>query len=84
MFVRLNYHLDIPNPDAVSTMEEEFAAIIKAKGDEFKFYQDQYGEHPDERAAKNEQKSEKLGDIQTLTTIYNDLKAKVNQFLIQN
>ena len=58
-------------------MEDEFAEAIKSRGDDFKFYQDQYGEHPDERAVKNDEQSEKLADIQTLTTIYSGLKEKV-------
>ena len=58
-------------------MEDEFADAIKSRGDDFKFFQDQYGEHPDERAVKNEELTEKLGDIQTLTNIYGGLKDKV-------
>jgi len=46
------------------------------RGDEFKAYQDQYGEHPDEREAKLNQLTEKLGDITTLTTIYTGMKEK--------
>ena len=75
---RLNYHLEVPNPDDVSKMEDEFAQVIKGRGDDFKFFQDQYGEHPDERAVKNEEVTEKLGDIQTLTTIFGGLKEKVS------
>jgi len=73
---KLNYHLEVKNPDDVSKMEEEFAGVIKDRGEEFKFYQDQYGEHPDERAVKNEEVAEKLADIQTLTTIFGALKEK--------
>ena len=58
-------------------MEDEFAEAIKGRGDDFKFYQDQYGEHPDDRAIKNEEITEKLADVQTLTTIFGGLKAKV-------
>jgi hypothetical protein len=39
--------------------------------------QDQYGEHPEERAAKNVEATEKLGDVQTLTNIFTKLKEKV-------
>ena len=60
-------------------MEDEFADAIKSRGDDFKFFQDQYGEHPDERAVKNEELTEKLGDIQTLTSIYGGLKDKVGK-----
>merc|ERR1712168_1387982 len=73
---KLNYHLEVKNPDEVSKMEDEFADVIKGRGDEFKFYQDQYGEHPDERAVKNEELTEKLADVQTLTTIFGGLKEK--------
>jgi len=73
---KLNYHLEVKNPDDVSKMEDEFADVIKGRGDEFKFYQDQYGEHPDERAVKNEELTEKLADVQTLTTIFGGLKEK--------
>ena len=58
-------------------MEDEFAEAIKGRGDDFKFYQDQYGEHPDDRAIKNEEITEKLADVQTLTNIFGGLKAKV-------
>ena len=58
-------------------MEDEFTEAIKSRGEDFKFYQDQYGEHPDERAVKNEEQTEKLADIQTLTNIYGGLKDKV-------
>merc|ERR1711950_66209 len=57
-------------------MEEEFAEVIKSRGDDFKFYQDQYGEHPDERAVKNEEQTEKLAEVKTLTSIYSGLKEK--------
>merc|ERR1712038_802288 len=76
---KLNYHLEVPNPDDVSKMEDEFAEAIKGQGDDFKFYQDQYGEHPDDRAIKNEEITEKLADVQTLTTIFGGLKAKVDK-----
>merc|ERR1711950_134542 len=57
-------------------MEEEFAEVIKSRGDDFKFFQDQYGEHPDERAVKNEEQTEKLAEVMTLTSIYSGLKEK--------
>ena len=74
----MNYPLEVPNPDDVSKMEEEFAEVIKGRGEEFKFFQDQYGEHPDERAVKNDEQTEKLADVQTLTNIYSGLKEKVS------
>ncbi len=41
----------------------------------------QYGEHPEERAAKNIEVTEKLGDVQTLTHIFTNLKEKVRDIL---
>merc|ERR1712168_602463 len=82
---KLNYHLEVPNPDDVSKMEDEFAEVIKSRGDDFKYFQDQYGEHPDERLVKNDEMTEKLADVQTLTNIYSGLKeknAKVNAIRI--
>ena len=69
--------MEVPNPDDVSKMEDEFGEAIKGRGDDFKFYQDQYGEHPDDRAIKNEEITEKLADVQTLTNIFGGLKGKV-------
>merc|ERR1712170_4941 len=64
---KINYHLEVKCPEEGAKMEEEFAEVIKARGDDFKFYQDQYGEHPDERAVKNEEQTEKLAEVMTLT-----------------
>merc|ERR1712193_25252 len=52
---------------------------LKKRGEEYKFYQDQYGEHPEDRAAKMELLSEKMTQISTLTTIFNGLKEKVEK-----
>merc|ERR1712170_15191 len=60
---KINYHLEVKCPEEGAKMEEEFAEVIKARGDDFKFYQDQYGEHPDERAVKNEEQTEKVNAI---------------------
>ena len=38
-----------------------------------------YGEHPDERAVKNEEQTEKLAEVMTLTSIYSGLKEKVHK-----
>merc|ERR1712038_1460690 len=73
---KINYHLEVKCPEEGAKMEEEFAEVIKARGDDFKFYQDQYGEHPDERAVKNEEQTEKLAEVMTLTSIYSGLKEK--------
>ena len=77
LICRLIYHLEISNPEEVSKWEEGFVEEIKKRGEEFKAYQDQYGEHPDEREAKLSQITEKLGDITTLTSIYSGMKEKV-------
>merc|ERR1711936_797278 len=73
---KLQYHLEISNPEEVHKFEDGFAEEIKKRGEEFKFYQDQYGEHPEDRAAKMELLSEKMTQISTLTTIFNGLKEK--------
>merc|ERR1712045_706985 len=67
------------NPEEVHKFEDEFAEEIKKKGDEFKYYQDQYGEHPEDRAAKMELQTEKLEKVDTLTNIFNGLKEKVDK-----
>ena len=69
--------MQLENPEEVSKWEDGFMEEIKKRGDEFKAYQDQYGEHPDEREAKLNQITEKLADVTTLTTIYNGMKEKV-------
>ncbi len=43
--------------------------------------QDVYGEHPDERAAKTEEKVESLGEVLTLSQVFVNLKAKVRNKL---
>merc|ERR1712111_182612 len=60
----------------VSKWEDGFMEEIKKRGEDFKAYQDQYGEHPDEREAKLNQITEKLADVTTLTTIYQGMKEK--------
>lgn len=76
---KLNYHLEVLKADDVTKMEEEFVEEIKKRGEDFKHYQDQYGEHPDERAIKNEEVSEKLAEVSTLSNIYQGLKEKVSK-----
>merc|ERR1719293_426321 len=73
---KINYHLEVKCPEEGAKMEEEFAEVVQGRGEDFKFYQDQYGEHPDERAVKNEELTEKLANVQTLTSIYGGLKEK--------
>lgn len=73
----LHHHLEVSLPEDVAKMEEEFAEVVRSRGPDFTFFQDQYGEHPEERAAKNVEATEKLGDVQTLTNIFTKLKEKV-------
>ena len=82
MIDRLIYHLELENPEEVSKWEEGFMEEIKKRGEDFKAYQDQYGEHPDEREAKLNQITEKLADVTTLTTIYQGMKEKVRTSLV--
>ena len=84
MLYRLQYHLEISNPEEVAKFEENFMEELKKRGEEYKYYQDQYGEHPEDRAAKMELLSEKMTSISTLTTIFNGLKEKVKYFYLIN
>merc|ERR1712083_412925 len=56
--------------------EAEFAEEVKKRGEGFKYYKDQFGEHPEERA-NNEEISEKLTGVTTLNEIYAAIKDKV-------
>merc|ERR1712110_443093 len=76
---KLNDHLEVGNAADVSKMEDDFAAEITKRGEDFKFYQDQYGEHPDDRVVKNDEIAEKLGEVKTLTQIFGGLKEKVDK-----
>ena len=58
-------------------MEDDFAEEVKKRGEDFKFFQDQYGEHPDDRVVKNDEVTEKLADVQTSSQIFGGLKEKV-------
>merc|ERR1712133_345737 len=46
------------------------------RGEDFKYYKDQFGEHPEERA-NNEELTEKLAGVTTLNEIYAAIKEKV-------
>merc|ERR1711971_1459443 len=46
----INFHLEMNNPEDVTALENSFAEEIKKRGDDFKFFKDQFGEHPEERA----------------------------------
>jgi len=72
----INFHLEIDNPEEVTELEAKFAEEIRKRGDEFKFYKDQFGEHPEERAT-NEECTEKLDSVTTISEIYEALKEKV-------
>merc|ERR1712158_76746 len=74
-----NDHLEVGNAADVSKMEDDFAAEITKRGEDFKSYQDQYGEHPDDRVVKNDEISEKLAEVKTLTQIFGGLKEKVDK-----
>ena len=63
---RLNYHLEVKEPEDFLKMEVAFVKEIQERGADFKYYKDQYGEHPDERALKNEEITEKLESVVTL------------------
>lgn len=76
---KVNFHLEINNPEECAKMEAEFLEELKKRGDEFKYYKDQFGEHPEERAT-NEELTEKLESITTLNEIYATLKEKVPKF----
>merc|ERR1711913_119239 len=66
---KINFHLEMNNP------EEE----IKKRGDDFKYFKDQFGEHPEERAT-NDELTEKLTGVTTLNEIYAAIKEKVAKF----
>merc|ERR1711971_553384 len=72
----INFHLEINNPEETSKMETEFAEEVKKRGEDFKYYKDQFGEHPEERAT-NDEISEKLTGVTTLNEIYAAIKEKV-------
>ena len=38
---RVNFHLEVNNPEECTTMENEFAEEIKKRGEDFKYFKDQ-------------------------------------------
>jgi len=72
----VNFHLEINNPEECSQMETDFAEEIRKRGEDFKYYKDQFGEHPEERAT-NEEMTEKLTGVTTINEIYAAIKEKV-------
>ena len=75
----INFHLEMNNPEDVTALENSFAEEVKKRGDDFKFFKDQFGEHPEERA-NNEEITEKLTGVTTLNEIYAAIKEKVPKF----
>merc|ERR1712213_119553 len=72
----LHQHIMISNPEEVNKMEAEFIEEIQKRGADFKYFQDVFGDIPDDRSAKNEEQTEKLAEVMTLTSIYSGLKEK--------
>jgi len=72
----VNFHLEINNPEECTTMENDFAEEVRKRGDDFKYFKDQFGEHPEERAS-NEELTEKLTNVTTINDIYAAMKEKV-------
>lgn len=64
-------------PEDAEKMEVAFVKEIQTRGPDFKYYKDQYGEHPDERAVKNEEVVEKIESVLTLGDVVQQLKEKV-------
>merc|ERR1712110_1018258 len=64
----INFHLEMNNPKDVTALENTFAEEIKKRGEDFKFFKDQFGEHPEERAT-NDELTEKLTGVTTLNEI---------------
>ena len=74
---RLHQHITISNPEEVNKMEADFIEEIQKRGADFKYFQDIFGDIPDDRGAKMEEKTEKLEKATTLSNIYGALKEKV-------
>ena len=75
--LRLNYHVEVADMEELLKLEAAFAKEIQDRGEEFKYYQDMYGEHPDERKVKNVELNEKIKSVQIIDDIMKDLKGKV-------
>ena len=71
----------ISNPEEVNKMEAEFIEEIQKRGADFKYFQDVFGDIPDDRSAKLEEKTEKLEKATTLSNIFGALKEKVWYFI---
>merc|ERR1719210_806925 len=75
----LHQHIMISNPEEVNKMEAEFIEEIQKRGADFKYFQDVFGDIPDDRSAKLEEKTEKLEKATTLSNIFGALKEKVSK-----
>ena len=71
----------ISNPEEVNKMEAEFIEEIQKRGADFKYFQDVFGDIPDDRSAKLEEKTEKLEKATTLSNIFGALKEKVRKII---
>merc|ERR1712198_730399 len=76
---KINFHLEMNNPEEVTAMENQFAEEVRKRGEDFKYYKSQFGEHPEDRA-NNEEFSDKLSGVTTLNEIYAAIKEKVGKF----
>merc|ERR1712213_70269 len=56
----LHQHIMISNPEEVNKMEAEFIEEIQKRGADFKYFQDVFGDIPDDRSAKLEEKPKNL------------------------
>merc|ERR1711976_1038176 len=75
----LHQHIMISNPEEVNKIEAEFIEEIQKRGADFKYFQDVFGDIPDDRSAKLEEKTEKLEKATTLSNIFGALKEKVSK-----
>ena len=41
LFSRINFHLEMNNPEDVTKLETEFAEEVKKRGEDFKYFKDQ-------------------------------------------
>ena len=76
---KLNSHIEVGDMEELHKMEAAFTKEIEDRGAEFKYYQDQYGEHPDERKVKNVELNEKITKVQTVTQVIDGLKEQVRK-----
>merc|ERR1719411_201706 len=75
----LHQHIMISNPEEVHKWEAGFVEEVQKRGPDFKYFQDMYGDIPEDRSSKLEEKTEKLEKCTTLSNIFTALKEKVNK-----